>query len=364
MKKTNRHFIRGWAAVLTAIALVATTACGAEEQGSEARAASPEATVAAAQAVDGTTAQDAETTVDPIKVKIADILSNPVLRVAKTKGYFEKYGIDAEIVTFATPAEGINSIFIKQVDMAWGADFPILNAIGKGGYSVIAATGTDSDAAAAQWKLFVRNEIQSGKDLQGKKLSTLRGTFLPYLWDVYLQESGVDAGQTKQIGQGGFDEAYVALKKGEIDAAWVVGAVMVDKFKGIEDAHELTDMSKTSVRLGGDILAPDTLIQEHPRAIANFLRAVDEAAQFVQAHPEETADILYKEVKQPKDATIRDIPTNNWAIGFRQDSFDSLASQKRYMVDAGIIQNDFDLSKKLYLDGIREAFPDRVTYKP
>ncbi|XID96227.1 ABC transporter substrate-binding protein [Paenibacillaceae bacterium WGS1546] len=324
------------------VAVALTTACGAKENGNNLNA-EPAA---------------------PVKIKVADILNNPVLRVAKTEGFLDRYGIDAEIVTFATPAEGINSLFIKQVDIAWGADFPILNAVSKGDYSVIAATGTDSDRAAAEWRLFVRDDIRSGADLKGKKLSTLRGTFLPYLWDEYLKENGIEEIDTQQIGQGGFDEAYVALKKGEIDASWIVGAVLTDKFRALEGVHELTDMSKTTVRLGGGIVAPDSLIKEHPQAIANFLRALDDASQFIQANPDKTADILYKEVKQPKEATIRDIPTNNWAIGFKQESYDSLAGQKKYMVEAGIIEKDFDLTEKLYLDGIREAFPDRVTYAP
>jgi ABC-type nitrate/sulfonate/bicarbonate transport system substrate-binding protein len=43
---------------------------------------------------------------------------------------------------------------------------------------------------------------------------------MPYLWDVYLAENGVAFSDVELIGQGGFDEAYVALKQGNIDAAW------------------------------------------------------------------------------------------------------------------------------------------------
>lgn len=306
--------------------------------------------------------QTSDAASDPISIKVADILTNPVFRIAKTQGFLEKYGIDAQIITFATPAEGINSIFIKQADIAWGADFPILNAVSKGDYSIIAATGTNTDIAAEKWKLYVDSDIQSAADLKGKKLSTLRGTFLPYLWDEYLKDNGVAADDTKQIGQGGFDEAYVALKKGEIDAAWVVGAAMIEKFDAIEGVHELTDMSKTSVRIGGGIIAPNSLIKEHPTAVANLLRALDEASKFITDNPEKTADILFDEVKQPKESTLRDLSTNNWQIGFKQESFDSLSSQKKYMIGAGIIKDDFDLASKINLDGIKQAAPDRVTY--
>lgn len=348
MRKTKKRSISS-IIIATVILTVLLTACGKEE--------SKPANAAASQA-----AQTEGVKSEPVQIKIADILSNPVFRVAKSQGFFDKVGIDAEIITFATPAEGINSLFIKQVDVAFGADFPVLNAVSKGEYSIIAATGTNTDLAAAQWKLFVRDSIQTAQDLKGKKLSSLRGTFLPYMWDEYLKENGVALQDTEQIGQGGMDEVYVAIKKGEIDAAWVVGAAVVGKFEALEGVHVLTDMSKTKVRIGGGIVATNSLVEEHPQAIANFLSALDEASKYIKGHPEETADLLYMEVKQPKDATIRDLPTNNWEIGFKQQSYDSLSSQKKYMVEAGIIKEDFDLDSKLNLNGVKQAVPDRVTY--
>lgn len=300
---------------------------------------------------------------EPVKIKIADTLTNPVFRVAATKQFFAKNGIDAEIITFATPAEGVNSLFIKQVDAAYGADFPILNAVSKGDYSIIASTGTgESDESAAQWKLFVRDDIQKPEDLKGKKLSVLRGTFISYLWDTYLADHNLKLDDVKTIGQGGFDESYVALKKGEIDAVWVIGAVLVDKFSALEGVHQLIDMSQTSVRIGGAIVVPDTLIKEHPDAIANFIKAIDEASVFIAANPDEVADILYTEVKQPKESTLKDLAYNNWQIGFTQEAYDSLAKQKAYMVTNGIIKDDFDLVSKISTDAAKQVVPDRVTY--
>ncbi|MFD0588964.1 ABC transporter substrate-binding protein [Paenibacillus sp. GCM10027627] len=295
-----------------------------------------------------------------LKLRIADITTNPVFQVAKNKGIFEKYGIDAELVTFATPAEGVNALFIKGVDVAFGADFPLLNAVSKGDYSIIASSGTATDLSASEWKLYVRKEIDSAAELKGKKLSFSRGTFIPYLWDVYLAENGVALKDVELIGQGGFDEAYVALKKGEIDGAWVYGAVLNEKFGALEEAYALTDMSQTPVRLGQGFVTTNDLIQKNRDGVIAFLKAVDEASRYAQEHPDETADILFKEVKQPREATLKDLPKNPWKIGFTQKALDGLAGQKLYMVDNGIIEKDFELTDKLNLDPLREAFPDRV----
>lgn len=304
----------------------------------------------------------AETGGAKVKIRIADTASNPTFRVGIAKGFFAEQGIDAESITFGTPAEGVNALFINQVDIAYGADFPVLNAISKGDYSIIASAGQATDQAAAAWKLYVNNDIQSAADLKGKKLSFLRGTFIPYLWDEYLKDNGVAVQDATQVGQGSFDEAYIALKQGDLDASWVIGSALTDKFDALDNVHQLTDMSQTSVRLGMGLVASDAFIEANPEAISGFLKALSQASEYAQAHPDEVADLLYKETKQPKEATLKDLPINPWEVGFTQAAYDSLAGQKQYMVDNGIIQQDFDLASKLNLEPLRKVLPDQVTY--
>lgn len=300
---------------------------------------------------------------ETLKIKIADINTNPTFRVALDKGIFAKHGIDAELVNFGTPAEGVNALFIKQVDVAFGADFPLLNAVAKGDYSIIASSGLATDAAAAEWKLFVRDDIQKPEDLEDKKLSFMRGTFLPYLWDEYLKEHNISLSDVELIGQGAFDEAYIALKQGDVDAAWFSGSALNDKLKDLKGVHELTDMSKTTVRLGTGIVTGNDFAAKNPEGVANFLAAVDEAGTYAQDHPEEVADLMFKEVKQPKESTLKDLPNNSWDLGFTQAAYDSLTKQKQYMVDNGIIEKDFDLDSKLNLEPLSKALPKEVTYK-
>lgn len=300
---------------------------------------------------------------ETLKIKIADINTNPTFRVALDKGIFAKHGIDAELVNFGSPAEGVNALFIKQVDVAFGADFPLLNAVSKGDYAIIASAGLATDVAAAEWKLFVQDDIQKAEDLAGKKLSFMRGTFLPYLWDEYLKEHNLTLSDAELIGQGAFDEAYIALKQGAVDAAWFSGSALNDKLKDLKGVHELTDMSKTTVRLGMGLVTGNDFATDNPQGVANFLAAVDEAGTYAQDHPDEVAELMYKEVKQPKESTLKDLPNSPWDLGFTQAAYDSLAKQKKYMVDTGIIEKDFDLDSKLNLEPLTKALPEAVTYK-
>ncbi|HEY4430024.1 MAG TPA: ABC transporter substrate-binding protein [Paenibacillus sp.] len=313
----------------------------------------------ASPAKDGAASGKEET----LKIKIADINTNPTFRVALDKGIFAKHGIDAELVNFGSPAEGVNALFIKQVDVAFGADFPLLNAVSKGDYSIIASAGLATDEASTEWKLFVQDDIKTAEELKGKKLSFIRGTFIPYLWDEYLKEHELALSDVELIGQGAFDESYIALKQGAVDGAWFYGSVLNDKLSALAGVHELTDMSKTTVRLGMGIVAGNDFVANNPEGIANFLAAVDEAGSYAQAHPDEVADLMYEEVKQPKESTIKDLPNNPWALGFTQAAYDSLTKQKKYMVDTGIIEKDFDLDSKLNLEPLTKALPDEVTYK-
>ena len=111
---------------------------------------------------------------------------------------------------------------------------------------------------------------QTGADLKGKSVSFIRDTFIPYLWDEYLKAQGLTLGDVKQIGQGAFDR-YIALKQGELDAAWVIGSALTDKFDTLEGVHQLTDMSQTPVRLGMGLVASNKFIEANPDTIKGFL---------------------------------------------------------------------------------------------
>lgn len=310
------------------------------------------------------TAGTAETS-EKLSLTIADTVSNPTFQVALAEGIFEKYSIDAKIATFATPAEGINALFINQVNAAYGADFPVLNAVSKGEYSIIASTGTGlSDKDAANWKLFVREDVQTPADLKGKKVSNFRGTFVSFLWDKFLQQHGLNNEDVEIIGQGGFDESYVALKSGDIDGVWVTGATLIDKFSSLEGVHQLTDMSQTEVRTGGEIIIPNELLEKNAEGVKNFLRAIEEASQFIQANPERVADIMYEKVKQPREMTLADLDNIQWTLQFSEQAYNTIVKQKEYMVAAGIIQQDFEIKDKLKLAALKDVLPERVTFEP
>lgn len=262
-------------------------------------------------------------------------------------------------MNFATPAEGVNSLFIKQVDVAFGADFPLLNAVSKGDYSIFASSGTATDLSASEWKLFARKEIASAADLKGKKLSFSRGTFIPYLWDVYLQQNGISLSDVTLVGQGGFDEAYVALKKAKSTRHGYTERCSTRSLPGLRRPASCRICPKR-LRIGTGLIAASSFIQDHKESMVEFLKALDEASTYAQAHPDETADMMYDEVKQPREATLKDLPKNPWNIGFTQKAYEGLVGQKKYMVENKIIEKDFDLHAKLNLDLVRQAFPDRV----
>lgn len=338
----------GWSLVLILVFTLILSGCGNEDTASSQPANEKGAAAS-----------------DVIKLTFADIITNPTFQVALEEGIFEKYNIDATIATFATPAEGINALFINQVNVAYGADFPVLNAVAKGDYSIIASNGTGlREEDAKRWKLYVSNDIQAPEDFVGKKLSFSRGTFIPYLWDEFLTEQGVDPDSVQFIGQGGFDESYIALKGGEIDGVWAVGSVLLDKLAALDNAYEYTDMSATNVRIGGDLIVQSKLIQENREGVKNLLLAIDEASAFIASNPERVADIMYDKVKQPKEHTIRDLQDNTWNLHYSEESYEKISSLKSYMLAEGIIENDFDLASKFDLSLLQEALPDRVTYVP
>ena len=61
------------------------------------------------------------------------------------------------------------------------------------------------------------------------------------------------------------------LSKGDIDAAWVYGAVLNEKFGALTEAKELSDMSKTPVRLGTGLIASNELLNSNKKGFVALL---------------------------------------------------------------------------------------------
>ena len=139
--------------------------------------------------------------------------------------------------------------------------------------------------------------IKSLADLKGKKIAATKGTD-PYLFLLRsLNTAGLGKGDV-EIVHLQHPDGRVALERGDVDA-----------WSGL-DPHLAASQLQAGSRLlyrnvefnsYGVLNVSDSFLKEQPQLIGKVIAAYEEARQWTLAHPQQTAELLAREAKLPRE---------------------------------------------------------------
>lgn len=214
--------------------------------------------------------------------------------VAQAKGYFEKAGLEVEIVQ--PPDDGAEAM-VGSGKAQFGVSFQdyMVPAL-EGGEKSIPITAV---AAILQHNLSgimskKGNGITSPKGMEGKTYATWELPIEQAILKDCVEADGGDFSKVEMIPQT-IDDEVSALKAGQVDSIWVyygwagVNAEIKDfpvdyfAFKDIEPAFDYYSPV---------IIANDGFLAEDPETAKAFLKAVNDGYEFAVENPDEAADIL------------------------------------------------------------------------
>ena len=146
------------------------------------------------------------------------IVNGPIYIAIKEK-YFEKLGLDVNLVRFTSGPAQFAALAGGQIDLAWG---------GMGAFSLAKANGQDlhfisifMDYNPLQAMVVLGNsKIQSPKDLAGKKIALVIGSDAHYGTVRTLAKHGVDPKSVSILGMAP-PQQIAALENGDVDAMYV-----------------------------------------------------------------------------------------------------------------------------------------------
>jgi 2'-hydroxybiphenyl-2-sulfinate desulfinase len=165
----------------------------------------------------------------------------------------------------------------------------------------------------------------------------------------------VDETEEREKQWGGLDlavSAIRALDAGEVDAIYVDLApaqrlLNTGKYKVLYNLHANTDVVPPIHNVYPDILTVSRkLAEDAPEIVVEYIKQTLLAAEWAKSHLKEAAGLLAKQL----DATVGET-VNIYPSGFNQrleltldeKGLWALESQKRFLLDNGYIEKDFDL---------------------
>lgn len=282
-------------------------------------------------------------------------------RVAKAKGLFEKYNIDADIQTFSYGIDTLNAVVLDQVDVGEGMDYAVATRLGNSGNLRVASyIATPSLDGASLY--VVGDDIKSPADLVGKNIAAQKGTVNEYVWAQTFSKFGVDPKSVNMLYFSSNAEVIAAVQSGKADAIWGDKSLQ-SKIVEIPGIKSLGDYRLIDFEMKGYLVFKDQFIKDHPEAVENFLKALKEASEYIEKNPQETVDIAYQDLKLPKEDVRKTLETYTYDIRFSQDDYEHLNDIANWSIKTGLIKEAYAVKDFLSLESIRKALPEAVNYK-
>ena len=214
-----------------------------------------------------------------------------VLWVAKDGGYFEKYGLNVELIYIAGSSKIVQAMLAKEIPISEIA-IPAVIQANMAGADLVMLAGPNHKPGQ---KLMVKPEIKSREHLKGKKLGVTRfGTSDDFLLRYILNQWSIQPDREVALVQmGGSPEILAGLSSGSIDGGMVSSPLNLRALKlGFQ---MLVDLSAIGVDYqGAGVVTTRSYVRDHPEIIRSYLKAYAEGLHRFKSDKEFGLKVLAK----------------------------------------------------------------------
>lgn len=291
----------------------------------------------------------------PLRIGVDPYTTGAQVWVAKEKGFFEKHGIDAKITVYATGIETLDATLTGNTDAGVGLDFPTALRMQARQMTILAAIFSSTPG----WhKLAVNESIKSDADLKGKRFGIATGTAQHLVTIKYLEGKGLQPSDYELVPFSNLIEIVASLKSGRLDGAfvWADGVAQSTSTPGI---RIMTDDKEAHLNQSAYVSANTTYAKAHRDVIVDMLKAMNEATEFLQQHPEEAAALIAKNTKAPAASVVNLLKLNNFHLRLSDAERNSFGVISAFA--SGVLKSPVSFDTAVDPSYLAEAVPASVT---
>jgi ABC-type nitrate/sulfonate/bicarbonate transport system substrate-binding protein len=214
--------------------------------------------------------------------------------VAEQKGFFRRYGIDAEvIVTGQGGTAGIGALLANDIQLVSSAGDLLVAAALRGGDTVMVAGVVNKGLQ----RILTIPEIKTFADLKGKRVGVTRiGAVSHVVLQMMLQRWKMSPNDVQVMQVGSSPNMLVSLDKKGIEAAVLtIPSMFVAEDRGY---RVLIDMADTDIYyLHTMIGTTRSYLRGNRDKVVRFLKGFLEGLAFVKQNKKESTDIVKKKLR-------------------------------------------------------------------
>lgn len=251
---------------------------------------------------------------DKIRIGLSSVSAlHGALWVTQEKSFFEKYGIEPELIVIGgASAQGVSALLAGDIQFLSGAGEAVVHADVRGADAVMISAVLNKGVQ----RVMARPDLKNPADLKGKKIGVTRfGSASHLVLGLMLRKWGMSPGDVSIIQVGSSPAMIASLDKGGIDAAVLtIPSVFVAEERGYRVLADLADM---------DIAYLHTMID----TTRGYLRGHrDQAVRLIKAFVEGVA-YFKKNKKESLEVLRKRLRTDPKGEKYLENSYDLLASK-------------------------------------
>ena len=217
--------------------------------------------------------------------------------VAEEKGFFDKYGINVEIVdTVAGGATAVQMVSSGDVQGALLSTMAICNARGNG-LPIIGVADIQSafnDTPLEEFYVRADSGINNVEDLKGKTIAiNLTKSSFHYTWLMALENAGLKPEDVTFVNLP-FDQQKSALERGDVDAIGLMQpySTMARTDEDLKMLFDATDVF--GEKQFCEIIVNSVWAENNPDDAEKFVTAIADASEWIENNQDEAKAIISK----------------------------------------------------------------------
>jgi NitT/TauT family transport system substrate-binding protein len=261
-----------------------------------------------------TASSSTESSPIPAALGITTWIGNSALYVAQEKKFFQEAGLNLDIKTFSTVAEGFPAFSAGQLQGVSPVTSETVSLAAKGvDYRIVAVMDTSSGADA----ILARNSVTDIADFKGKRIAVQKGGVGHFFLLQILTEAGLSEKDVTLVDTTP-EAAAAAYQAGNIEIAYSYSP-FVEKVNAVQkDGRVIYDSSKMPTAIADVYTFSTKFIEAHPETVQAFVGGVFKGLDLLKTNPDEALAIAAKplnlkpeELKaQLKGIQLPDLQTN------------------------------------------------------
>jgi sulfonate transport system substrate-binding protein len=180
-----------------------------------------------------------------------------------------------------------------------------------------------------------KSSIKSPRDLKGKKVAVVKGSYAHHLLVLVLQKGGLTTSDIEFINLSQAD-IITAIQNGNIDAA-AVWEPVITKLETQGTVRVLAD--GTGIKKGAlVIIATNDFVTKNREQTRALLRAYQRGARFIKSNPKEAAQLIAADVNLTPELLFKVLGKFDFYPAIQPDDIAELKKSEAFMRNAGIIK--------------------------